>query len=225
MSAVKSLGSGGKLKSLLILILSLVAILSATSISYAKYQRDLVLSEPKAGTIAGKFATTGDLKAKVKVEVATAQTANKASSPNRIIIPDIGVDAPIESLGLTKDNAVDVPKSLWSTAWFNQSSKPGNKGPAMIVGHYSAYGKAVFANLKKLGPGQKIIVTDAENKKFTFAVTKNETFHQSEVPMAKLLGDKNSKPRLEVITCGGSYIKGQRDFTDRTVITAEIVDS
>ena len=211
----------GRLKSLLILTISLVAILSATSVSYAKYQKNLVLSEPKAGNISGKFSTSGDLKAKVQVE---AQNTNTATEPNRIIIPDIGVNAPIESLGLTRDNAVDVPKSLLTTAWFNQSSKPGNRGPAMIVGHYSAYGKAVFSNLKKLTAGQKIIVTDSNNKQFTFSVTKNVSYPQAEVPMAELLGNKNSKPRLEVITCGGSYIKGQRDFTNRTVVTAEIIN-
>ncbi len=221
---MKSSKVGSRLKSLLILTISLVAILSATSVSYAKYQKNLVLSEPKPGNIAGRFSTNGDLKARVKVEVSTPQHTNLATTPNKIIIPDIGVNAPIESLGLTRDNAVDVPKSLWTTAWFNQSSKPGNRGPAMIVGHYSAYGKAVFSNLKKLTTGQKIIVTDENNKQFTFAVVSNKIYPQAEVPMAELLGNKNSKPRLEVITCGGSYIKGQRDFTDRTVITAEIIN-
>ena len=93
----------------------------------------------------------------------------------------------------------------------------------MIVGHYSAYGKAVFSNLKKLTNGQKIIITDGNNKQFTFAVVSNKVYPQAQVPMSQLLGNKNSKPRLEIITCGGNYIKGQRDFTDRTVITAEII--
>lgn len=211
-----------RLKTLFVLTLSLVAILSATGISYAKYQKDLVLAEPKAGQVAGKFSTDGNLQP--KVEVAQHSTQNP-SQPAKITIPDIGVDAVIESLGLTKDNAVDVPKSLWTTAWFNQSSKPGSNGPAMIVGHYSAYGRAVFANLKKLTPGQKIIITDEKGQQFTFAVKQKRDWPQAEVPMAELLGNRTSKPRLEIITCGGGYIKASRDFTNRTVITAEIVES
>lgn len=214
---------GTRLKSLIILVLSLAAILSATGISYAKYQKSLVLAEPTPGKIAGKFSTNGNLQP--KVEVATTSTAQAPAKPSRIIIPDIGVDAQIESLGLTADNAVDVPKSLWTTAWFNQSSKPGSPGPAMIVGHYSAYGKAVFANLKKLNPGQKIIVTDDKAQQFTFIVKQKRDWPQAEVPMAELLGNRTSKPRLEIITCGGGYIKASRDFTNRTVITAEIVES
>lgn len=213
---------GKKLKTLAILLVSLVAILSATGISYAKYQNDLVLTQPKSGSVAGKFSTDGNLKPKVVVPERIAQNP---SSPAKITIPDIGVDAIIESLGLTAENAVDVPKSLWTTAWFNQSSKPGDPGPAMIVGHYSAYGKAVFANLKKLNPGQKIIVTDEKGQQFTFAVTQKRDWPQAEVPMAELLGNRSSKPRLEIITCGGGYIKASRDFTNRTVITAEIVES
>ncbi len=212
-----------RLKTLSALILSFVVILSATGISYAKYQKDLVLAQPKAGKVAGKFSTDGNLKP--KVEVATTTSTQAPARPSRIIIPDIGVDAQIESLGLTADNAVDVPKSLWTTAWFNQSSKPGSPGPAMIVGHYSAYGKAVFANLKKLNPGQRIIVTDEKAQQFTFAVTLKRDWPQAEVPMAELLGNRTSKPRLEIITCGGGYIKASRDFTNRTVITAEIVES
>lgn len=214
---------GTRLKTLAILALSLTAILSATGISYAKYQKSLILAEPTAGKIAGKFSTNGNLQP--KVEVAAVATTQAPAQPSRIIIPDIGVNAQIESLGLTADNAVDVPKSLWTTAWFNQSSKPGSPGPAMIVGHYSAYGKAVFANLKKLTPGQKIIVTDEKAQQFTFAVTQKRDWPQAEVPMGELLGNRTSKPRLEIITCGGGYIKASRDFTNRTVITAEIVET
>lgn len=212
----------GRIKTLAILLLSLMAALSATGVSYAKYQNDLVLAQPKSGNVAGKFSTDGNLQPKV---IVAERVTQNPSQPAKITIPDIGVDAPIEHLGLTADNAVDVPKSLWTTAWFNQSSKPGDKGPAMIVGHYSAYGKAVFANLKKLNPGQRIIISDDKGQQFTFAVTQKRDFPQAEVPMAELLGNRNSKPRLEIITCGGGYIKASRDFTNRTVITAEIVES
>ncbi len=216
-----------RIKSLIILTISLVFLFASASISYAKYESDRSLASPKAGQISGKFALTtteeaGSTTARANIVVPEYKVA---SAPSKINIPDIGVDAPIEHLGLTADNAVDVPKSLWTTAWFNKSSKPGDKGPAMIVGHYSAYGRAVFANLKKLKTGQKIIVTDDKGQQFTFAVTKMADYPQAEVPMAELLGNRNSKPRLEIITCGGNYIKGARDFTNRTVVTAEIVES
>jgi LPXTG-site transpeptidase (sortase) family protein len=214
----------GRIKSLTILIVSLVLLFASASISYAKYESDRSLASPKAGVISGKYAIASDGNATSRASIIVPEY-KVASAPSRINIPDIGVDAPIEHLGLTADNAVDVPKSLWTTAWFNKSSKPGEKGPAMIVGHYSAYGRAVFANLKKLGNGQKIIVTDDKGQQFTFAVVKIADYPQAEVPMAQLLGNRSSKPRLEIITCGGNYIKDSRDFTNRTVVTAEIVES
>ncbi len=211
-----------KIKAVLFLSLSLVGLFTTTSIAYSRYEQDTKLSQISYGTVSGKFSSNGGLTATQQEIVVPTKVA---SLPAKINIPDIGVDAQVEHLGLTAENAVDVPKSLWTTAWFNQSSRPGDKGPAMIVGHYSAYGRAVFANLNKLNAGQKIIITDDKGQQFTFVVTKKGDYPQAEVPMAELLGNKNSKPRLEIITCGGGYIKASRDFTNRTVITAEIIDA
>ncbi len=215
-----------RLKPFLILLVSLVAIFSVTAISYAKYQKDAdLLKEPDttSGDLSGKFVSIADAPAQVEVPQNTNSGANQPTGPSRLIIPDIGVNAFMESRGLTKDNAVDVPKSLWNVSWFNKSSKPGSPGPAMIVGHYSSYGRAVFANIHKLKPGQKIIVRDDSNQVFSYAVKSIDSYPQAQVPMAELLGDKQSKPRLVLITCGGQYIKGAHDFTNRTVIRAEIV--
>lgn len=212
-----------RLKPFFILIISFIAIFSVTAISYAKYQKDAkLLSQPEvtSGNIAGKFVSLADTPQQVEVP---QNNNNQPSGPSRLIIPDIGVNAFMESRGVTADNAVDVPKSLWNVSWFNQSSRPGSPGPSMIVGHYSSYGRAVFANLHKLKAGQKIIIRDDNNQVYTYAVKSVDKYPQAEVPMAELLGDKQSKPRLSLITCGGQYIKNTRDFTDRTVVRAEIV--
>ncbi|HRV76060.1 MAG: class F sortase [Candidatus Nomurabacteria bacterium] len=214
-----------RLRPFLILAVSLIAIFSVTAASYAKYQRDAqLLKEPEvtSGDISGKFISLADSPPQVEIPQTSGGT-NQPSGPSRLIIPDIGVNAFMESRGVTAGNAVDVPKSLWNVSWFNQSSRPGSPGPAMIVGHYSSYGKAVFSNLHKLKVGQKIIVRDDNNQVYTYAVKSIDSYPQAEVPMAELLGDKQSKPRLSLITCGGQYIKNARDFTNRTVLRAEIV--
>ncbi len=215
-----------RLKPFLILVVSLIAIFSATAVSYARYQKDAqLLQEPEAtsGEITGKFISLADAPPEIEVPETDTGSRTEPNGPSRLVIPDLGVNASMESRGLTADNAVDVPKSLWTVSWFNKSSKPGSPGPAMIVGHYSSHGRAVFAHLNKIKPGQKIVVRDDQNQAFVFAVKSIDTYPQAEVPMAELLGDKQSKPRLVLITCGGTYIKGARDFTDRTVVRAEIV--
>lgn len=214
-----------RLRPFIILVVSLIAIFSITAISYARYQKDAqLLEEPEitSGNISGKFISLLDAPPEIDVPQGADPKA-APTGPSRLIIPDIGVNASMENRGLTKDNAVDVPKSLWTVSWFNRSSRPGTSGPAMIVGHYSSHGRAVFANLHKLKSGQKIVVRDDSNQVYTYAVKSINSYPQAEVPMAELLGDKQSKPRLVLITCGGQYIKGAHDFTNRTVIRAEIV--
>lgn len=215
-----------RLKPFIILIVSFVTIFSITAVSYARYQKDAkLLQEPEvtSGELAGNFVSIPGQDLQIVAPEISGNSKNQPTGPSRLIIPDIGVNAFMESRGLTKDNAVDVPKSLWNVSWFNRSSKPGSPGPAMIVGHYSSYGRAVFANIHKLKPGQKIVVRDETNQVYTYAVKSIDSYPQAQVPMAELLGDKQSKPRLVLITCGGQYIKGAHDFTNRTVIRAEIV--
>lgn len=212
-------------KALISLVLSLSLLFAITTVSYAKYnssQNILANAEQaESASVEGRFAS---LESGQPAEIsAPTSSAQELTGPSRIVIPDIGVNAKIETRGVASDGSVDVPKSLWTTAWYNGSSKPGQPGPAMIVGHYSAHGRAVFAKLNKLRPGQRIVVNDANNTPHTFQVTQIRDFKASEVPMAELLGNRSSKPRLEIITCGGSYIKNARDFTNRTVVTAEII--
>lgn len=58
------------------------------------------------------------------------------ASPVRLKIPKINIDAAIESVGLTPEGAMDVPKSHTNVAWFNLGPRPGEQGSAVINGHF-----------------------------------------------------------------------------------------
>ena len=215
-------------KPVAVLCLSLILLFGVSGVSYANFQKNTrALKETEqqnkvGGKISGSFFAPGD--ASIAPQIALEQPpAPVASAPNHIDIPSMGISSGIEHLGLTSGNAIDVPKSLWSTAWFNQSSKPGDPGPALIVGHYSRYGKAIFANLHKLQNGQQILITDEGGQQFIFQVTAVKSVSTAQFPMNEVLGNTDSRSRLEIITCGGAYIKQTKDFTERTVITAELI--
>jgi LPXTG-site transpeptidase (sortase) family protein len=219
-----------------ILALSLVLLFGVSGVSYANFQKNSRLLKEteqqkmeKGSRVSGSFFAPGGTAPQIAPGDTAPQIALEQpqrlspASPGHIDIPALGISSGMEHLGLTADNAIATPKSLWSTAWFNQSSKPGDPGPALIVGHYSRYGKAIFANLHKLQNGQQILITDEGGQQFIFQVTAVKSVSTAQFPMNEVLGNTDSRSRLEIITCGGAYIKQTKDFTERTVITAELI--
>src|SRR3989344_3473099 len=93
-------------------------------------------------------------------------------SPIRLKIPKINVDAAVEYVGLTPDGAMDVPKSQDDVAWYEPGTRPGEKGSAVIAGHYGWKGgePSVFDSLYTLRKGDKLTIEDDKGEIITFVV-------------------------------------------------------
>ena len=78
-------------------------------------------------------------------------------APVRIVIPAIGVDAPVMQLGLNPDKTIQVPPLAARNlaGWYKYGPAPGQAGPAVIVGHIdsAASGASVFFRLREPGQG------------------------------------------------------------------------
>ena len=86
----------------------------------------------------------------------TKQTDSKL--PVRLIIPSIGINASIESVGITPTGAMGTPKGPDTVAWYGLGPRPGEMGSAVIDGHsgWKDNVPAVFDNLYLLRAGDKI---------------------------------------------------------------------
>jgi len=96
--------------------------------------------------------------------------------PVRIVIPVIGVDAPVVEVGIKIINTEKGPQAQWETADYAAghhytSANPGEKGNIVISGHNNIKGK-VFQNLWQLKPGDKVLLYNAEGKAFAYEVKK-----------------------------------------------------
>jgi sortase (surface protein transpeptidase) len=121
----------------------------------------------------------------------------------RIRIPDIGVDAAVEQVGLNPDDTVAVPTDPSDAGWYRYSAPPGQLGPAVILGHVDAdrIGPAVFYRLGELARGDRIEVTRSDGTVATFVVTTVTEFAKAAFPTAAVYGPTN-QPALRLITCG-----------------------
>jgi LPXTG-site transpeptidase (sortase) family protein len=152
------------------------------------------------------------------------QTNNRVNAdpnhPVRFVISSIGVNAPVQGVGMTPAGLMDVPKAYGVVGWYNKGMLPGQKGPAVMVGHYAGGAGAVFDKLADVKDGDLITVTNGKGQSFTYKVTKKAEYAKEQVPMNDLFKSGDDS-RLEIITCAGKW--QAQNYDKRLVVSAELV--
>ncbi|MDP3962710.1 MAG: class F sortase, partial [bacterium] len=148
----------------------------------------------------------------------------------RIIIPAINADASVERVGLTKEKAMDVPKDIENAGWFSPGPRPGERGTAVIAGHYGWMGnrKVVFDDLGKLRKGDLIHIEDNNGKRTSFSVREIKKYDPGENTSDIFFTQGNrdaSGSHLNLITCDGEWNTAQQNYSKRLVIFADLTES
>lgn len=145
------------------------------------------------------------------------------SSPVKIKIPKIGIEANIESVGLDGFGRMDVPQNVLDIAWYNLGVKPGEKGNAVFAGHFDKPdgSPAVFFKLDSLEKGDRIDILDQNGKTQEFIVTEKRVVSTDKFPLQEVFGETD-QVRVNLITCGGEWNKEKKEYSERTIIFAEI---
>ncbi len=145
-------------------------------------------------------------------------------APLRLIIPKINVEAAVESVGLTNKGNMAVPRRLANVGWYSGGVKPGEPGNAVIAGHLdNAKGKAgIFINLKELAEGDLVTVQEEGGKDLVFKVVKTAVFDYNDAPLKEIFGE-SSVPRLNLITCDGTWLSDKKTYDKRLIVFTELV--
>ena len=146
--------------------------------------------------------------------------------PVRLIIPAIGVNANVQSVGNWWRVPTDmgIPTNFTDVAWYNLGPKPGEPGSAVIDGHLdgATVQQAVFYNLGKLKPGDDVQVVDNTGKTLHFTVVATK-FYDASASTTEIFNNDPSKIRLNLITCAGDWIKTAGQYDQRVVVFTELV--
>ena len=139
----------------------------------------------------------------------------------RLKIPSINVDTAIEYVGLTSSREMEVPKNTAEAGWFELGPRPGEKGSAVIAGHFNGRnGEAgVFADLYKLKAGDKLYIEDNKGVTTTFIIRESRTYDPG------LAGDVFSRSDgayLNLITCDGVWDGVKKSYNKRLVVFTDI---
>ena len=144
----------------------------------------------------------------------------QAADPVRIRIPAIGVDAPVDPLTVDGNGVLPPPSTDDRTGWWRAGPEPGERGPAVIVGHVDSYqGPAVFLHLIDLSTGDQIVIDRADGTKATF-VTQRVERHAKDAFPTQAVYRGTPDPQLRLITCGGQFDDKDRRYLDNVIVYA-----
>jgi hypothetical protein len=183
----------------------------------------LIASANATNTLLPKTQTT-TAPSTIKPSLSAVATYTVAPSlPRYLIIPKLGVDARILSVGVSKSGAIETPENVYDTAWYKQSAQPGQPGAMLIDGHVSSWTtRGVFYGLKTLVAGDKIEIQRGDGTVFMYKVVRTQVYNTANVDMTAALAPVVAgHPGLNLITCTGDVISGTNEFNERVLIFAE----
>lgn len=198
----------------------LVVVLGVTLVG----QATALLGAPAVSRASGESAVTAVDEAFTVVRVA-APPARRAAPPTTLVIPRIGVRSPLVRLGVQRDGTIETPKDYGQAGWYRAGARPGEPGPAVVVGHVdSTDGPAVFFRLRELDRGDRVRVRRTDGTVVTYAVTAVRTYPKSRFPTKAVYGATRA-PTLRLVTCGGTFDTKSRSYRDNVVVFADLVTS
>ena len=142
----------------------------------------------------------------------------------RLIIPKIGVNAPIVTLGVDPNGLMEVPSNGTDVGWYSFSAVPGAPGNAVISGHLdTTTARAVFWQLGELRHKDAVSIVE-DGKRTDFQVFWSKSWPDATAPLPLILGSAPS-PTLTLITCAGTFDRSAKNYSNRLVVRAKLPGS
>jgi LPXTG-site transpeptidase (sortase) family protein len=145
--------------------------------------------------------------------------------PKRLQIPALSIDANVQYVGINGKGNMGVPNNFTDVAWYKDGTVPGQLGSAVIDGHVdNGLGlDGVFKHLSDIKIGDDIYVETADQQNVMhFVVDDIELYPYKDVP-TDLVFNQTDAARLNLVTCDGAWVKGDKTYDHRLVVYAKLV--
>ncbi|MGY1704146.1 class F sortase [Geodermatophilus sp. SYSU D00697] len=148
--------------------------------------------------------------------------ATRPPEPTRLTVPGLGVDAPVDPVGVREDGQVHLPDDVDRVGWYRFGPLPGAEGVAVLAGHVDdrTQGLGALAPLREASPGDEIEVTDAAGAVTGWRVVSRELVEKRALPLDRLFS-RTGRPSLALVTCGGPFLPELGSYRDVVVVVAE----
>lgn len=164
----------------------------------------------------------------VVASAAPASALSLQPRPVRIKVPAIDIDGEVMIDGLGVDSSgghaeppLDRPELA---SWYNLGPRPGERGPAVILGHVNGRGQqGIFATLTRAQVGTRIFVVREDGSEIQFEVYRVEKERpKTEFPTSEIYGPTDGS-EIRLITCGGDLDRAAHRYLDNVLVWARLV--
>jgi len=156
--------------------------------------------------VALRFQGDGEPKAAAAPEPAPTQQFKP--TPHHLVVESLGIDAPVVTISMSEDRALDPPADPQRVGWWDGSAKPGAAtGQTIVTGHTVHTGGGQLDHLGDLERGAEVMLG-----KHRYRATEVVTYTKAEVAQnnVELFGQDRPRNRLVLITCddwtGSEYL-------------------
>jgi len=158
--------------------------------------------------------------------VAPSRDVEPGDHPVRLRVPALDIDARVQEVGVTASGNMATPSNFTDVGWYKYGTPPGFRGSAVIAGHVDN-GLAlpgVFKRLNELAVGDHLYVKTQDGSEALFRVVEIQTYPYTHVPRDVLFA-RTDTARLNLITCEGAWVSGERTYDLRLVVYTELVSA
>jgi sortase (surface protein transpeptidase) len=151
----------------------------------------------------------------------SSRTYRTVAVPVRLRVPALHVNSRIVDLGLQRDGSIQVPGSTAVAGWYDRGPRPGQAGPAVLLGHVdSTRGPGIFFDLYRIRAGSLVEVDRSDGSTARFRITKVARVAKTRFP-TDLVYAPTLDPTLRLVTCGGSFDHARGSYRDNIIAFAE----
>ena len=158
------------------------------------------------------------------------QQLGSPAKPTQLIVPAIGLRAPILPIEVKPDGVLSPPVDVSEVGWWKRSARPGSiSGQTLVTGHTVHTGGGVMNRLGDVRPGELVQI---RTPKGTVDYRATKVFVYTRAQLAEhadqLFGQKRKRNRLVLVTCTGwngkEYNSNIIVFADPLGVRPSVVD-
>ena len=157
------------------------------------------------------------------VESPTAAKRRGPGRPKKLIVSRLGISVPIVATTVDDRGQMELPARPSEIGWYAYGPKPGSAaGSAVLAGHVDSrrFGVGPLVGLQRARPGD-VVVVQATSGRLTFEVDRVQLIKKRALDLDQLF-DREGRPVLRIVTCGGRYLPRRGGYQDNVVVTAHL---
>ena len=142
--------------------------------------------------------------------------------PARVRVPRIGIDAPVVPVTVRPDGLLAVPADVRTAGWWSAGAPAAApSGTVVLAGHVDSarQGPGAFFGIRALEPGDRVILSSASGRTTAYTVAARRQYPKNALPAGQVF-DQDTPSRLVLVTCGGSFDRATRHYSDNVVVYA-----